>query len=146
MKPLHPGQHQGRRHRGVQIAIVLLLTGAPSLGWPGPPSSLDARLHLFSSELRCLVCQNEALADSNAPLAVDLKREIRNHMEAGHSDEQIRSFLVDRYGDFVSYKPPLDARTVLLWAAPWLMILGGGFALRRHLKQEQVEESGGGPL
>lgn len=124
-------------------ASLLLLAFALQTGWAKPGTDLDERLQLFSSELRCLVCQNEALADSNAPLAVDLKREIRSRMEAGHSNEQIRSFLTERYGDFVTYKPPLDARTALLWAAPWLMLLGGGFVLRKHLKQEQADDSGG---
>lgn len=124
-------------------ACVLLLAFAIQTGWAKPGADLDERLQLFSSELRCLVCQNEALADSNAPLAIDLKREIRSRMEAGHSNEQIRGFLIECYGDFVTYKPPLDARTALLWAAPWLLLLGGGFVLRQHLKQEQADESGG---
>lgn len=141
MNPTDAIQRPGRWR--ARLAIMLLLAFANSRGWANPTENLDLRLHLLSSELRCLVCQNEALADSNAPLAIDLKREIRSRMEAGHSDEQIRKFLVERYGDFVTYKPPLDARTALLWAAPWLLILSGGFALRRHLKQEQLEESGG---
>jgi cytochrome c-type biogenesis protein CcmH/NrfF len=124
-------------------ACVLLLAFAVQTAWANPSADLDERLQLFSSELRCLVCQNEALADSNAPLAVDLKREIRSRMEAGHSNEQIRGFLIERYGDFVTYKPPLDARTALLWAAPWLLLLGGGLALRQYLRQEQADESGG---
>lgn len=125
------------------LFMVMAITVGQSRAEVAP--SLDERLHLLSSELRCLVCQNEALADSNAPLALDLKREIRQRMEAGHSDAQIRQFLVERYGDFVSYKPPLDARTALLWAAPWLLILGGGLALRRHWRQEQIAASPGEP-
>lgn len=113
--------------------ILTLARPAPALASP-----IDERLHLLSSELRCLVCQNEALADSNAPLALDLKREIRSRMEAGQSDEEIRQFLVDRYGDFVSYKPPFNAQTALLWGAPWLLIMVGGLALNRHLKRERL--------
>lgn len=143
MSPAYARQRPGRWW--ARLALMLLLAFTYSRVWANPTANMDERLHLLSSELRCLVCQNEALADSNAPLAIDLKREIRRRMETGHSDEQIRSFLVERYGDFVTYKPPLDARTALLWAAPWLLMLGGGLALRRHLKHEQADQSSGEP-
>ena len=76
-------------------------------------------------DLRCLVCQNQSIADSNAMLARDLRREVRDLMEAGQSDEQIRSFMTERYGDFVLYRPPVTPRTWLLWSAPVLLLLGG---------------------
>lgn len=81
------------------------------------------RFHLLTQELRCVVCQNENLADSTAPLAQDLKREIREQMAAGQSDDEIKAFLVARYGDFITYKPPVRAGTVLLWAGPLLFLL-----------------------
>ena len=85
----------------------------------------QARYERLASELRCLVCQNETIKDSNADLAADLRRELREQLRAGKSDAEIRQFLTDRYGDFVLYKPPLTARMVLLWAAPLLLLLIG---------------------
>jgi cytochrome c-type biogenesis protein CcmH len=76
-------------------------------------------------DLRCLVCQNQSIADSNAMLASDLRREVRELMIAGQSDDQIREFMTDRYGDFVLYRPPVKPRTWLLWSAPVLLLLGG---------------------
>ena len=77
-------------------------------------------------ELRCLQCRSETIADSNATLAADLRRQVREMMAAGKSDEEIFQHMVDRYGDYVLYKPPLVARTWLLWAAPILLLVGGG--------------------
>jgi len=85
-------------------------------------------LHL-TRELRCLVCQNQTLADSDAPLAADLRLEIKKMIDAGRSDEEIRTFLVDRYGDFVLYRPPLAGNALALWLFPALLLLGGGAAL-----------------
>jgi len=86
---------------------------------------LQARYERLTHELRCLVCQNETIADSNAMLARDLRREVRDLMVAGKSDAEIRAFLTERYGDFVLYLPPVAPRTWLLWAAPALLLLGG---------------------
>ena len=83
------------------------------------------RYERLIQDLRCLVCQNQSIADSNATLASDLRREVRDLMEAGQSDEQIRSFMTERYGDFVLYRPPVRPRTWLLWSAPALLLLGG---------------------
>lgn len=87
--------------------------------------AMQARYERLTRELRCLVCQNETIADSSATLAKDLRREVRELMESGRSDDDIRQFLTDRYGDFVLYKPPVTLRTYLLWAAPVLLLLGG---------------------
>lgn len=76
-------------------------------------------------ELRCLVCQNQSIADSNATLATDLRREVRDMLQAGRSDGEIRAFMTERYGDFVLYDPPMAPRTLLLWLAPALLLLGG---------------------
>lgn len=86
---------------------------------------LQQRYERLTHELRCLVCQNETIADSNATLAADLRREVRQLMKAGKSDVEIRAFLTERYGDFVLYRPPVTPRTWLLWAAPALLLLGG---------------------
>ena len=87
--------------------------------------ALQQRYERLTRELRCLVCQNETIADSNAMLAADLRREVRALMLAGKSDAEIRAFLTERYGDFVLYRPPVTPRTWLLWAAPALLLLGG---------------------
>ncbi len=83
----------------------------------------QTRYEHLTQELRCLVCQNQSVADSNAPLAGDLRRIVREMIEHGDTDEAIRHFMTDRYGDFVLYNPPLTARTYLLWAAPILLVL-----------------------
>lgn len=85
----------------------------------------QARYEHLIKDLRCLVCQNQSIADSNASLASDLRREVREMMIAGQSDEQIRDFMTARYGDFVLYRPPVSPRTWLLWSAPALLLLGG---------------------
>ncbi len=90
----------------------------------------QARLRALSEELRCLVCQNQSLADSNADLALDLKREVERLMTEGKTDADIKTFLVQRYGDFVLYKPPVQNNTLLLWGGPFALLLVGGLAWR----------------
>jgi cytochrome c-type biogenesis protein CcmH len=88
----------------------------------------QARYEQLGRELRCLQCRSETIADSNAQLAVDLRRQLRELMIAGKSDQEIMQYMTDRYGDYVLYKPPVVPRTWLLWAAPVLLVLGGGIA------------------
>jgi cytochrome c-type biogenesis protein CcmH len=90
---------------------------------------VEARLKTLAVELRCLVCQNQTLADSNAPLAEDLRREVREMIAQGMSDREIIDFLVQRYGDFVLYRPPWKASTTLLWIGPFLLLGIGAAAL-----------------
>jgi cytochrome c-type biogenesis protein CcmH len=93
-------------------------------------------------ELRCLVCQNQSIADSNATLASDLRREVRDMIEAGRSDTEIRTFMTERYGDFVLYDPPVAPRTWLLWLAPALLLLGGiGVAGRVVLRRARAAKA-----
>ena len=106
------------------FAIVL---GTAIAATPADPA-LEGRLKKLDEELRCLVCQNQSLADSNAPLAQDLRREVRSLADAGKSDAEIKEFLVARYGDFVLYKPPVKATTWLLWFGPFLLLAGGAAA------------------
>jgi len=87
--------------------------------------AMQARYEALTRELRCTVCQNQTIADSNASLARDLRREVRRLMEEGNTDQQIRDFLTDRYTDFVLYNPPVKPRTYLLWAAPGLLVIMG---------------------
>jgi cytochrome c-type biogenesis protein CcmH len=120
--------------RAVLAALLLALAGAAfaqSSEIARPDPVVEQRLKALAEELRCLVCQNQTIADSNAPLAVDLRNQIRAQIAQGRSDDQIRSYMVDRYGDFVLYRPPLRATTALLWAGPFVLIaLGIGIFLR----------------
>jgi cytochrome c-type biogenesis protein CcmH len=92
---------------------------------PGPPE-LEIRLKKLETELRCLVCQNQTLADSPSGLAGDLRREIRLLADAGKSNDEIKQFLRERYGDFVLYRPPVDNKTSVLWFGPFILLIGGG--------------------
>ncbi len=87
--------------------------------------AMQARYESLTRELRCTVCQNQTIADSNASLARDLRREVRRLMAEGNTDQEIRDFLTDRYTDFVLYNPPVKPRTYLLWAAPGLLVIFG---------------------
>jgi cytochrome c-type biogenesis protein CcmH len=101
---------------------------------------VEARLVDIAQELRCLVCQNESLASSRADLADDLRREVRSLIKAGKSDDEIRSFLVSRYGDFVLYRPKIKPLTYGLWFGPFLVLILGLFFLYQHLKARAVTE------
>jgi cytochrome c-type biogenesis protein CcmH len=105
------------------FGIALALLAASVLAQPN--TALDARLKKLEEELRCLVCQNQSLADSNAPLAEDLRREVRALAVSGKSDEEIKAFLVARYGDFVLYDPPVKRVTWLLWFGPFVLLAAG---------------------
>jgi cytochrome c-type biogenesis protein CcmH len=98
---------------------------------------IEKRLMRLSQELRCLVCQNETLADSRADLAEDLRREIREQMKAGKTDQEIIAFLTQRYGDFVLYRPPVKPTTYLLWFGPFVLLLAGLAILFRYVKQRR---------
>lgn len=95
----------------------------------------EKRLVAISSELRCLVCQNESLSGSHADLANDLRREIRTLIQEGKSDAEIMDFMVSRYGDFVRYRPPLKGTTLLLWFGPGLLLVGGFVTLVLYLRR-----------
>ena len=93
------------------------------------------RFDRLTRELRCLVCQNQNLADSDAPLAHDLRREVHTMILAGQSESEIKQFLVQRYGDFVLYRPPVQNNTYLLWLMPLILLLGGGLVLCSNIKK-----------
>jgi cytochrome c-type biogenesis protein CcmH len=109
-------------------------------------AAFEARLKNLEEELRCLVCQNQTLADSNAPLAEDLRREVRELAQQGKSDAEIKQYLVARYGDFVLYKPPVKPTTYLLWFGPFAFLLGGGLVwyvvLRRRARRGTGDDGG----
>jgi|SRR5688572_20838446 cytochrome c-type biogenesis protein CcmH len=98
--------------------------------------ALEKRVQALSHELRCLVCQNQTLADSNAPLAVDLRNQVREQLKSGRSERDVIDFLVARYGDFVLYRPPLKASTVLLWGGPFILLAFGLFLLFLRLRRK----------
>lgn len=113
--------------------MLLVLLGGAAFGREAPPAAADPaveqRMTNLTEQLRCLVCQNQTIADSNAGLAIDLKNEVREKMEQGMSDRQIIDYVVARYGDFVLYRPPFKATTLLLWLGPLLLLAAGLFAL-----------------
>ena len=107
---------------------------------------LQERYENINRELRCLVCQNQTIADSNATLAQDLRREVRDMIAAGQTDAQIREFMIERYGDFVLYRPRMTAGNFLLWAAPALLLVIGALVLvrvvRRRAQETDLEPEG----
>jgi len=113
-------------------ALTCLLLLAPLAATAVQPDEimanprLEARARTLSAQLRCLVCQNESIDESHADLARDLRVLVRERLQAGDSDDQIRAFLVRRYGDFILLKPPFKLETWLLWGAPFLVLLAGG--------------------
>ncbi|WP_224078759.1 cytochrome c-type biogenesis protein [Cupriavidus laharis] len=109
--------------RSAVLACCALTFALHAVAAPPADAELDARVHTLSEQLRCLVCQNQTLADSNADLAVDLRRQIREQLRQGASDEAVKQYLVQRYGDFVLYKPPLKPLTWLLWFGPLLLLI-----------------------
>ena len=128
--------------RGALLLLLLLCFVAPiALAQEAKPLAedpvLEARLNKLSKELRCLVCQNETLADSQAGLAEDLRREIREQMKAGKSDQEIVAFLTDRYGQFILYKPRVTPVTYLLWFGPFVLLLLGLTVLFRYIKSRR---------
>ena len=125
--------------RLLALSLWLALSSLPLPAKEAAPLAADEateqRLVDISSELRCLVCQNESLAGSRAELANDLRREIRNQIKAGKTNSEIMEFMVSRYGDFVRYRPPLKVSTLLLWFGPALLLLGALAFLVRYLRR-----------
>lgn len=135
---------------GLVLALTLALAGisafAPAAYAQQDPPGVDAhgqltnpalqrRFESIVKELRCLVCQNESIADSNVELAADLRRQVREMLVAGKSDDAIFTFMTDRYGEFVRFAPPLTAKSALIWGAPFFMLLLGGAIVYRVVRQ-----------
>ena len=130
-----------RRLLWLLVVAATMATGAAIAKEAAPAVAdpvLEARMQVIASELRCLVCQNQTIADSTSGLAEDLRREVREQLKRGVSNEQVVQYMTDRYGDFVRYRPPFKATTALLWIGPVaLLVLGLGalaFVLRRRSK------------
>ena len=132
-----------RRMTALLLLVLALPAYAKEAAPAAPDPALDQRVMRLTAELRCLVCQNQSLADSHADLAIDLKNQVRSQMQAGKSDAEIRDYMVARYGDFVLYRPPLKPTTALLWAGPFVLLAGGGLALGFYLRRrrERLAES-----
>ena len=123
------------------LVAILLISLAPAAAIAqsseiaNPNPAVESRLKGLAHELRCLVCQNQTIADSDAPLAVDLRKQIRGMIAAGKTDDDIRAYMVERYGNFVLYKPPFSASTALLWAGPFVLLLIGVIVMVRLLRR-----------
>lgn len=130
------------------LAVLILAAAAPLPPAPAPERPLsdpleEARAQALHRSLRCVVCQNESIAESNAVLAADLRQVVRERVAAGDTDEEVRGYMVARYGDFVLLKPPFDAGTWILWLGPFAVVLIGAFAVagywRRRGTQPEAE-------
>ena len=110
--------------------MVLLFLSIPAFS-----QDVEKRTAALAHELRCLVCQNQTLADSNAPLAVDLRDQIREQLAAGKSEREVKDYMVARYGDFVLYRPPFSMTTLLLWTGPFLLLALGVFFLLKTVRR-----------
>ena len=127
--------------RLITLLLAALLLAAPAAAKEAAEVAanpqLEARMMVLATELRCLVCQNQTIADSHADLAVDLRQQIREMLAKGMNEDQIRAYMTDRYGDFVLYKPPLKSSTALLWAGPAVLLGGALIALFIVLRRRQ---------
>ena len=137
-------------HRGVIVtvtgltaALAMTVTLAQSASSTAADPALEARVKALSTELRCLVCQNQTVADSDAPVARDLRDQVRTQLAAGKSEEEGKQYMTDRFGDFVLYKPPLKAATVALWLGPFAVLLFAAFLLTRRLRQSGARTGSG---
>jgi len=121
------------------LALVTTAAWAQAVTDPAPPrfnnAAEEQRFHALVTELRCVMCQNQSLADSNAQIAHDLRHEVLVLMRQGKSDATIRQYLVARYGEFVLYKPRIEGKTWLLWFGPALLLLAGGFVVARVVRR-----------
>lgn len=134
-------QVQATRVKTIGLLLIFLAAAFLASAKDAQPMAedpkLEERVMAISRELRCLVCQNETLADSRADLAVDLRNEIREQMKAGKSDEEVIAFVTARYGDFVLYRPPIRPSTYLLWFGPFILLLGGLIFLFRYVRSRR---------
>jgi cytochrome c-type biogenesis protein CcmH len=120
---------------GLVLACWVVIAQASIYAFDFDDPHKEARFKRLSEELRCLVCQNQTIADSNAGLALDLRKELYRMVQADASDEEIKNFMVSRYGDFVLYKPPVKATTYLLWFGPFLLAIFGLVILIRMIRK-----------
>jgi len=140
----HRDTEVSQRHGGILLAVAVffLLSLVPAVraqvAQPIEDPAIEARMKNLTKQLRCLVCQNETLADSQAHLAEDLRREIRDQIKAGKSDREILAYATQRYGDFILYNPPVKTTTYVLWFGPFLLLALGSVLLFRFVKQRRA--------
>ena len=132
-------RHVPSRHglRAAALVLMLAVTAPATWAGAGPVASdpaLEQRVQSLANQLRCLVCQNQTIADSHADLAVDLKNQVREQLRAGRSEAEVLDYMTQRYGDFVLYRPPWKASTVLLWTSPLITLALGGLLLHRSIR------------
>jgi cytochrome c-type biogenesis protein CcmH len=125
---------------GFLLAVTPLLVNAEAAPRPAPDPILEKRVMAIAEELRCLVCQNQTIADSDASLAVDLRQQVREKLALGMSDQDVTDFMVERYGDFVLYRPPVKMTTWLLWFGPFLLLAACLIILGLKLKRRAHTE------
>ena len=129
------------------VPVLLLLVAGSAFGIdsepPFPDPVLQQRYELLTHEFRCLVCQDETVADSNAELAADFRRQIHDMVAAGRTDAEIKTYMVQRYGNFVLYKPPVQPGTWLLWGGPFLLLLIALAVIVRVVRQRAEQETAG---
>jgi cytochrome c-type biogenesis protein CcmH len=152
-----------RLARVAALAGALALAGAAAFAASAPDASpgaspgavdaygelrdpaLQSRFERITHDLRCLVCQNESIADSNVELAADLRRQVREMLVAGQGDDAIFRFMTDRYGEFVRFNPPLEPKTLLIWGAPFIMLILGAVIIVRIVRQRSRMPLDDGP-
>ena len=120
--------------------VLALVASLCAMAVQAQDPGVEKRVSALAEELRCLVCQNQTLADSNAPLAVDLRNQIREQLTAGKSEQEVRDFMVARYGDFVLYRPPFNPATAALWLGPFAFLVLGGWVLARRLARRRAPQ------
>jgi cytochrome c-type biogenesis protein CcmH len=120
------------------LLLISLAAQAKEAPLAAANPELEKRVMALSEELRCLVCQNQTLADSHAELAIDLKNQVREKLASGMSDHDVINYMVERYGDFVLYRPPVKGITWLLWFGPFLLLIGGIAVLMLKLKRRSI--------
>lgn len=140
-----PGRHRRAAWLRGLLCIFTLLIAGHVLAQVSDPTPLkfsnaaeEARFNALTHELRCVMCQNQSLADSDAQIAHDLRREVLQLMQSGRSDAQIKSYLVERYGEFVLYRPQVQRNTWLLWFGPLLLLAGGALVVWRVVRRRSA--------
>lgn len=134
----------------VALSMVLAFTAPPGFAKDAAPLAadpiLEKRVEAVASELRCLVCQNQTIADSHAELAIDLKNQVRDMLRSGNSNEEVVNYMVERYGDFVRYRPPMKPTTYFLWFGPAILVLIGLSVLFITLRKRRQRVPDSAPL
>lgn len=124
------------------LVLALMLCAAASFAQVARPlaedEAVERRLNAIAEELRCLVCQNESLAGSRADLALDLRRQIREQIKAGRSDDEILAYMTERYGDFIRYRPPLKGTTLALWVGPFVLLAAAAGGLAWYVRRRRT--------